>query len=199
MEDAIMMRRTAYSTNMDPTTYRGGATSRRFDPPLSPQVNKILITENTRRHSSSEAKFIDLNQLKSSPSHQIFTGRLKRVQALQIVDQDEPLLISQPRNMNRTSRFEDQSNKLLQAPTQERATKFANRASPANFGTQQTASLILTEDMREPEPDISVPSIGNVALSPPAKVANELTCNDYASSNYRTCHNQVTEEEAAMA
>ena len=153
---------------MDPTTYRGGATSRRFDPPLSPQVNKILITENTRRNSCSETKFIDLNQLKSSPSPQIFTGRLKRVQALQIVEQDEHLLISQPRNYNnRTTRFEDQSNKLLLAPAQERPIKFANRASPANFATQQTASLILTEDMREPEPDISVPSIGNLASSPP--------------------------------
>ena len=56
---------------------------------------------------------------------------------LQIVDQDEHLLISQPRNYNnRTTRFEDQSNKLLLAPAQERPIKFANRASPANFATQ---------------------------------------------------------------
>ena len=70
-----MLRRTAYSTNMDPTTQRG-MTSRFDRMSVSPE---ILMTENTCPHSCSAAKFVDLNQLKTSPSPQlIFTGRFRQ-------------------------------------------------------------------------------------------------------------------------
>ena len=124
-----MLRRTNFSTNMDPTTQRGGMTSRFDRMSVSPE---ILMTENTCRHSCSAAKYVDLNQLKTSPSPQlIFTGRFRQAMTPRdngnnvIDDHHRNILISmqqdearndlhQKRNGNYgTTRFEDQGERYL--------------------------------------------------------------------------------------